>query len=207
MVAKITIGYFLEDRGHETFIKALVGRVARENGLRDGEWLDDVRSATGGKSIQAYRSFLKDMSLADISLPFDVLIVASDGNCKGYQDKKSQLLKFAQKAKFSNTDLLVFAVPDPHIERWYMSDPHAFNRAFGSGILPVLPGYKCKRGHYKKIMQDAISSGDLKPQFGGYEYGHKIVDGMDLYLAGKADASLRHFIEDLVDAIKRLNLP
>jgi hypothetical protein len=204
MAAKIRIGYFLEDRGHETLLKSLVSRVARENGLRSGGWFDDVRSATGGKSIQAYRSFLRDMSKQDGTFPFDILIVASDGNCKGYQDKKSQLLKFAHQADFSNMDLLVFALPDPHIERWYMDDPVAFNRAFGSGILPVLPRYKCKKGHYKKIMQDAIATGEVKPQFGGYEYGHKIVEGMDLYGAAKGDASLRHFIDDLSDAIKRL---
>jgi len=54
MAAKIRIGYFLEDRGHEILLKAFVARVAKEKGLKLGDWIDDVRAATGGKSIQAY---------------------------------------------------------------------------------------------------------------------------------------------------------
>ena len=57
MVDKIRIDYFLEDRGHEIILKALVARIAKEKGLKQGEWMDDVRAATGGKSIQAYRTF------------------------------------------------------------------------------------------------------------------------------------------------------
>jgi len=157
MADRIRIGYFLEDRGHETFLKALVNRLAVEKGLKTGEWANDVRSASGGKSIEAYRGFLKDITRPRATNPFNILIVASDGNCKGYQEKRNQLLKFAEKVKLSRTDTLVLAIPDPHIERWYMSDPQAFNRAFGSGVLPVLPAYKCEKSHYKKIMQDAIA--------------------------------------------------
>jgi hypothetical protein len=206
MADRIKIGYFLEDRGHETFLKALVNRLAMEKGLKTGEWVDDVRSASGGKSIEAYRGFLKDITRRGATNPFDILIVASDGNCKGYQEKKNQLWKFAAKVKLSRADTMVLAIPDPHIERWYMSDPQAFNRAFGSGVLPVLPAYKCEKSHYKKIMQDAIATSNVRPLFGGYEYGERIVEEMDLYEAAKADGSLKHFIDDLGDAIKQIRL-
>lgn len=99
MAAKISIGYFLEDRGHEIFLTAIVARMAREKGFRPGEWSDDVRSATGGQSIQKYRSFLNDISRMKGHFPFDILIVASDGNCKGYVEKRDQLLGYAEKAK------------------------------------------------------------------------------------------------------------
>ena len=56
MVDKIRIGYFLEARGHEIILKSFVARAAKEQGLKQGEWMDDVRAATGGKSIQAYRT-------------------------------------------------------------------------------------------------------------------------------------------------------
>lgn len=204
MGARIRIGYFLEDRGHEALLKAFVGRVAREKGFRSADRLDDVRSSTGGKSIQAYRSFLKYLRRVPGPFPFDLLIVASDGNCKGYVDKKRQLMSSAEKAVVQHLDRLVFAIPDPHIERWYMADPKAFNRAFGSGTLPVCPPYKCEKGHYKKAMQDAIATSTIRPQFGGYEYGEKIVEKMDLYAAAKADPSLKHFIDELRDAMERL---
>ena len=87
MVHRIKIGYFLGDRGHEILLKAFVARVAREKELMRGDWADDVRTATGGKSIQAYKSFLRDISSKGRLMPFHILIVASDGNCIGYLDK------------------------------------------------------------------------------------------------------------------------
>jgi hypothetical protein len=158
MADKIRIGYFLEDRGHEILLKAFVARVAMEKGLKAGEWLDDVRAATGGKSIEAYKAFLNDIGRTGAPIPFDILVVASDGNCKGYTKKKNQLLGYAERAKFPKFDILVFAVPNPHIERWYMNDPSGFKRAVGSGAAPVLPAYKCEKGLYKKVMRDAIVS-------------------------------------------------
>jgi len=36
--------------------------------------------------------------------PFDVLIIASDGNCKGYLNKKNELLTYAERFKSSRFD-------------------------------------------------------------------------------------------------------
>ena len=204
MAAKITIGYFLEDRGHEIFLKAIVARMAKERGFRPGEWFDDVRSARGGQSIREYKIFLRDIGRMKSHFPFDILIVASDGNCKGYIEKRNQLLGYAEKAKIAFLDKLVFAIPDPHIEKWYLSDPKGFNRALGSGVLSVLPPYKCEKGIYKKVMKDVIVFSEIASQFGGYEYGERIVEEMDFYEAGKADNSLKHFLEDIRNALQRL---
>lgn len=204
MADKILVGYFLEDRGHEMLLKALVGRIAIEKGLSPGDWRDDVRAAAGGKSIQEYRSFLKSISPKGEPVPFDIIVVASDGNCNGYLEKRNQLLGYAKRVKFPMPDILVFAIPDPHIERWYMNDPHGFSRAVGSGELSELPPYKCERGLYKKVMREAIASSGVMPQFGGYEYGEEIVKEMDLYRASKTDKSLKHFIDDLSRALTRL---
>jgi hypothetical protein len=106
----------------------------------------------------------------------------------GYVDKRAQLLGYAEKAKFPDPDNLVFAIPDPHIERWYLDDPQGFNKAIGTGALPVLPHYKCEKGLYKKVMRDAIASSGVAAQFGGYEYGEKIVEEMDLCLVGQTSA-------------------
>ena len=204
MEANIRIGYFLEDRGHEIFLKALTERVAKEIGLKHGDWIHDVRSATGGKSIQSYKHFLKDMSRTGMHHPFDVLIIASDGNCKGYLNKKTELLNYSDQFNFPRSDIIVFAIPDPHIERWYMDDPHGFRNAMGSGALPDLPRYKCEKGFYKRVMREAIASAKVEPQFGGYEYGEKIVDRMDFYKACKEDHSLKHFLDDLRSLLTRI---
>lgn len=198
------VGYFLEDRGHESFVRALVARTAREKGFPQEGWVDDVRASTGGKSIQAYREFLKGLRGGVQHLPFDVLIIASYGNCHGYLERKNQLVGYAQRMKLTELDRIVFAIPDPHIERWYMADPKAFNRVFGGGNVPALPAYKCQKSFYKKVMQDAIASSEVTPQFRGYEYGPRIVDEMNLYVTGKEDPSLKHFLDDLADAITRV---
>lgn len=61
MVSKMRIGYFLEDRGHEILLKAFVSRVAKEIGFKAEDWFDDVRAATGGQSIRAFKNFLRDI--------------------------------------------------------------------------------------------------------------------------------------------------
>lgn len=86
-----------------------------------------------------------------------------------------------------------------------MDDPRGFNRAIGSGSFPALPPYKCEKGLYKKVMKEAIATSSISPQFGGYEYGARIVEEMDFYEAGKTDSSLKHFIEDTGNALKRLS--
>jgi hypothetical protein len=205
MADNFKVGYFLEDRGHEILLKAFVHRIAIEKGFRPGSWKDDVRAARGGRSIEAFKYFLQDFHEIVESFPFDLLIVASDGNCKGYLERRQQLVSHAEKSIQCALDNIVFAIPDPHIERWYMDDPDGFNRALGFGALPVLPSYKCEKGLYKNVMKQAAASPEVYVQFGGYEYGEKIVQEMDIYKATKNDSSLKHFIDDLGSALVRIS--
>ncbi len=204
MADKLVVGYFLEDRGHAVLLKAFFHRIAAEKGFRPENWKDDVRAARGGGSIGAFKSFLQDLQVVGNTFPFDLLIVASDGNCKGYLEKRQQLVNYAEKSIQDALDRLVFAIPDPHIERWYMDDPGGFNRALGFGALPVLPSYKCEKGLYKNVMKQAVASSEVYVQFGGYEYGEKIVQEMDIYAAIKTDPSLKHFIDELGSALIRI---
>ncbi|MFQ6092422.1 MAG: hypothetical protein ACE5OR_07035 [bacterium] len=60
-MGKIRVCYFLEDRAHERFLKALVERVAREEGIMAHLLLYDVRSARhGSRVINQFREFLRD---------------------------------------------------------------------------------------------------------------------------------------------------
>ena len=149
MADKIKVGYFLEDRGHEILLKAFVHRLAAEKGLEHRDWKDDVRAARGGKSIEAFKQFLQDTRAFGENFPFDLLIVASDGNCNGYVEKRQQLSGYTQRSVRQFLDRVVFAIPDPHIERWYMDDPQGFNRALGFGALPVCPLISAKRAFIK----------------------------------------------------------
>jgi len=62
-VAKLNIGYFLEDVGHENFVEALVTRVALEMGFASDDLNHDVRNATGGKgtAVAELQRFLRDV--------------------------------------------------------------------------------------------------------------------------------------------------
>ncbi len=89
--------YFLEDRAQEGFIKALVERIAREESITAGSLIHDIRSASGGyRVIQAFKNFLKDTNK---KMPFDIdfLVVAVDGNCKGYKDRIKELEKYIKQ--------------------------------------------------------------------------------------------------------------
>jgi len=80
------IVYFLEDRTQEGFIKAMVERIAKEESVSLHSLIHDIRSARGGsRIIIEFKNFLKDSIKMDLS-DIDLLIVAIDGNCKGYAD-------------------------------------------------------------------------------------------------------------------------
>jgi hypothetical protein len=59
LVAKMTVGYFLEDIAQERFITALVQRIASEQAIPAGDLQHDVRNATGGVSIREFKQFLR----------------------------------------------------------------------------------------------------------------------------------------------------
>lgn len=136
---------------------------------------------------------------------FDVLVVALDGNCRGYSERKRQILDVASRVGYGGS--IVCAVPDPHVERWFLLDAKALREALGGGPLDwPLPAYKCDRDWYKGKLAEACGSAGVYPVLGGIEYGEEIARLLDLYAAGERDASFRHFCSDLVAAVRRLRV-
>lgn len=111
-MVKLNIGYFLEDIGHENFVKGLVIRVALEMGFASDDLNHDVRNATGGKGLAMteLRRFLRDVKRGR-AFPFDVLVVAIDGNCQRYQKKRDEIKGIVEQTNYPGA--LVCAVPDP----------------------------------------------------------------------------------------------
>jgi hypothetical protein len=193
----IRIGYFLEDVAHREFIVHLVNRVASDMvGLPTAELEHDVFNASGGHGATKteLKRFLRDMQQGILSAP-PILVVAIDGNCQGYVQKRSEITKVVQRYAYSGQ--LICAKPDPHIERWYIADPQAFQAAVESPAPPEIPAYKCERGRYKQAMNATLSGLGLQLLLGGAEFGQEIVAGMDLYTVQQADTTLKHFIEQL----------
>lgn len=196
MAAKITVGYFLEDIGQERFLVALVERVAKEKELSSDRLRHDVRNATGGqgKALGELRRFLRDVS-REQEQPFDLLVVAIDGNCHGYSKRRKDIRAIVKRSGYPS--LVVYAIPDPHVERWYLADPDKFRQVLDTNVVPEVPSYKCERGYYKQILRRAVQQTGIAAQLGGLEYGPDIARALDLYAAGKADTGFKHFVDEL----------
>lgn len=199
MADKRKIIYFLEDAAQEAFIPPLVERIIIEEGKSLKDFEIDVLCSSGGGSIKAYKKYLKD-TRKNPSLHADVLIVGSDGNCKGFNERRKQLEKVAEHAKYP---CIITAIPDPHIERWYLLDSSALSSAVGERIDAAPPTVKCDKNRYKTLLSNAINAVGISPPLGGVEYGPVIASLIDLYAAGRKDHAFRDFEDKIRSWIKR----
>lgn len=185
---------FVEDYAHKAFLDALLQRMAAEYGV---DIRMDWRNARRGHGavVNELKQFLRDLKREQERLP-DLLVVATDANCKGLVERLRQITEVTGKVDVPT----VCAVPDPHIERWLLVDSTAFKSVFGRGC--DAPDRKCERARYKKMLIDAIRASGVTPSLGGIEFADDIVAAMDLTRAAAADASLSRLIEDLRAAFK-----
>ena len=200
MAAKHIIAYFLEDAGQEAIIPPLVKRLIREAGKPAENFDHRTLNARGGGSIPSYKRFLADANRRR-HLPADLLIVGSEGNCQGFAARRNEIIAVAANPPYP---IVVTAVPDPHVERWYLLDPSAFSRVAGIPKMPALPTHKCDKNYYKKLLRSAFDNSPIIPPLGGTEYGPLVADEMNLYAASKADHGLAEFIDGVKSWLKQL---
>ncbi|MCW5968028.1 MAG: hypothetical protein KIT57_05910 [Blastocatellales bacterium] len=81
---------FVEDFGHETFLKALVWRLAAQHQISIIG--PETFSARGGRGavLSELGQFAHDLRRGLIRLP-DLLLVAIDGNCKGHLQRRQEI--------------------------------------------------------------------------------------------------------------------
>jgi hypothetical protein len=108
------VALFVEDFAHETFLKAIVQRLGDD---RDVEIAFQPYSVRGGAGKVVRKA------------PPDLLIVSRDANCQGYLQRRQEL----EPAAVHCGCQVVYAIPDPHIERWLLLDPAAFKAALCVG--------------------------------------------------------------------------
>ena len=183
------IALFVEDSAHRLTIEPLVHRIANEQ--RTAVRLD-WRNAVGGhgRVLRELDTYLRDLTRQGGPWP-DLIIVATDANCDGLNDRCRDLYDHTQDAAAP----VVLAIPDPHIERWLLLDGAAFRAAVGHGCNA--PDRKCDRYRYKERLIDAIRDAGVTPILGGLEYAEDIVREMDIDRAAHADRSLSRFVSDL----------
>ncbi|MGH7595087.1 MAG: hypothetical protein ACREOI_01995 [bacterium] len=200
MAGKCRVVIFLEDSAQEALIPPLFKRLASDEGFAQDRLDIDILASRGGVSLKAFGQFFKDARRKRSPLQADLLIVGSDANCKGFVERRESVLKDAAKFPYQET---ITAIPDPHVERWYLLDTKAFALVIDSRIVVTPPEYKCEKNHYKTLLRRAFLDNNISPPLGGIEYGPAIAQNMDLYAAAKQDHGLADFIEKSRSWLKR----
>ena len=143
-----------------------------------------------GKAITELTQYLRDLKRGRVERA-DALLVAIDANCKGYTEAQADIAKTIQQAQLDIDP--IYAIPDPHLEHWLLSDSAAFKAVFKVGCQA--PDEKCERDRYKKLLREAILKAGINPPLGGIEYAEDLAKALDLHL--KTDKSPRRLLDDL----------
>lgn len=194
-----TIDLFVEDQGHEGFLTAMSARLLREAGKRAR-----VRpiSARGGRprvfdELKVYRREL-ERQIVGRTRP-DILVVAIDCNCNSFAHTRREVLDTITTQDFPR---VVLALPDPHVERWYMADPMSFRNVIGNA--PPTVRAKCAKDRYKQILRSTIVKAGQPAPLGGVEFALELVEAMDLNRAMGRIPELGRFISDMKKALLQL---
>jgi hypothetical protein len=186
--------YFFEDIAHERFVRTLVRRAAKE---QDVELAEEIRNATHGSRVwPELQHFVRDLLGKQSKVP-DVLIVVLDANCSKYTEVRKRI----RNEVTTLVPCLVCAVPNPHIEKWYLADAAAFKKILPKSC-PKLTRQKCERNRYKRLLKDAIRAAGVEPVLGGAEYGEELANAVDPTTVSKADKSFKAFWSDLKRALR-----
>jgi hypothetical protein len=180
---------FVEDDAQEAFLKRLVERLASEAGVPVAL---RVRSAQGGSGwvLTHLKNYAANWKAGREGSPSG-LVVALDANCHGYVKRRGELDSKAGDLK----DLVVHAIPDPHIERWLLLDGEAFKPVVGRGCKA--PDEKCEKQRYKRLLAQAVLEAGVQPLLGGVEYAEEIADRMNVQRACDRDVSFNRFVQEL----------
>ena len=184
------IRLFVEDNGHEIFLGALIQRFASMYSISIDPRFGNAEGGYG-KMVSELKEFIKDLLTDQEELP-DLLIAATDSNCQGLSKRKQQI----ERSLKGYSGNVIYAIPDPHIEKWLLLDSAAFKKVLGKGC--PAPPQKCERDFYKRHLREAVRATGVNPPLGGIEYGEDIVNAMDLdKLERSTEVSLGHLLRDL----------
>jgi hypothetical protein len=181
---------FAEDDAQERFVGTLLKRIASQHGVPIRQRLRSVRGGFG-KALEELKCFA-DECQSGFGVTPDVIVVAVDANCTGFNDRRAQVTRSAGE---SLRDRLVLAIPNPHIERWFLLDGAAFRTVLGHGCRA--PDLKCEKDRYKELLIRAVEEAGVQPLLGGIEYAEALAKELDLKRAAAADVGFEKFIDSL----------
>jgi hypothetical protein len=200
MADEIHIALFLEDAAQESFLSALMLRIAEACGVEIGRVVLDVRSAAGGKAtaLSEYARYIRDVVAGRESAP--IVVVAVDSDCKGRAPVVDTIRGIAERVGYQGS--IIGAVPVPHIEKWYCEDRKAF--ALGTGApMPALP-FKCEPDYYKRAVLASLKQSGVVAPLAAAPYGADIARVVNLELLRTNDSSFDGFYTDVREVLARL---
>ena len=193
---KRTIALAVEDRAHETVIRALLARIFSDEAENLHDWEVVVLSNRGGRSLERAYDYAKKCTRPGQAC--DLLVIASDANCSTFVKKRKQIEGHLEEY----AGRFALALPDPHIEHWLLLDPKALQKGVGIPKGIALPQYKCDKNYYKTELNRLLMSNEIVPQFpGGIEFAPDIIKHLDMALACK-DTSFNEFYTTVRDFLR-----
>ncbi len=184
------ISLFAEDEAHEDFLTALVHRFADKYHVKINLRAHSVRGGHG-KVITELRLYQQGLRHYKEPLP-DLIVVGTDSNCLGFSARKREM---DQAISTNFADLVICAIPEPHIERWLLLDSEAFKTVLGKGC--PAPDQKCERDRYKRHLIEAVLAAGLVPISGGIEHTEALVNAMNLPRIAQIDKSMDRLLSAL----------
>lgn len=154
-----------------------------------------------GRVLVSVRQYAADLA-AGLDSFLDLVVVAVDGNCMTALGRRKQV-EAAVQDRYAGR--LVVAVPDPHVELWYLADPRALPQVLGEDFRADVPAHKCERRRYKDALREACRNAGVEPISDGVEYGEEVASVMDLDLACRNDTSLSRFVDDFRAAVRSIS--
>lgn len=198
-MADLDVDLFCEDAGHESFARALIGRLADDQ--RIPRPTVTARAARGGHGRALTELDIWQRSLARGTEPAraDLLVVMIDGNGEGWAAQRRGISDRLHPGLFRET---VIGCPDPHVEAWCAADRVALKTTLGvdPGPPPVKPGRK----GYKVWLREALESAGIPVLNDAMDVAADLVPHIDPFRAAKASPSLGHFMDELSKALRRL---
>jgi len=198
MAKRCLVYLYCEDRGHEEFTRALLERLAREEGIEVR--LRTQNSLGGhGRAISEFKLWQRKVVKGFPERIPDLLVLVIDANCTDWGTAHKGLSETIDGSLFPQ---FVVGCPEPHVERWCFADPESFKEVVGEAP-PRDPG-KCERLLYKNLLRRTILDAGQPILTTAMEFAPDLIEAMDLYRAGKSQRSLGHFVDELRQALRLL---
>lgn len=186
-----------EDAGMESFVRALVERIAIEEELPMS--LTAIAARGGAGRAKAEFVVLQDVLVKGMypGTSPDFIIVGIDANGAGWHARRNEVL--AAVAPEWNGRVVVVC-PDPHLERWIFTDSAAFRSVVGVG--PPGPPTGTGKDRWKNLLSQTLANAGVTTLVDEYDIVPDLVDELDLHRAGRSEASLRAAIADVRGALR-----